>query len=86
MRLVVPELDLFHGGSLPHEHARELEVMDQILCANPTIVRWACAVPVVRSIEWTAHAQPGIGNGLQTSVNVGAYVASTGTAESSIYC
>ena len=40
MRLVVPELDLFHGGSLPHEHARELEVMDQILCANPTIVRW----------------------------------------------
>ncbi len=39
MRLVVPELDLFLGVSLPHEHARELEVMDQILCANPTIVR-----------------------------------------------
>jgi IS5 family transposase len=40
MRLVVPELDLFRSVSLPHEHARELEVMDQILCANPTIVRW----------------------------------------------
>ena len=40
MRLVVPELDLFHSGSLPHEHARELDVMDQILCANPTIVGW----------------------------------------------
>ena len=39
MRLVVPELDLFRSVSLPHEHARELEVMDQILCANPTIVR-----------------------------------------------
>lgn len=40
MRLVVPELDLFRSVSLPHEHACELEVMDQILCANPTIVRW----------------------------------------------
>ncbi len=40
MRRVVPELDLFRSVSLPHEHARELEVMDQILCANPTIVRW----------------------------------------------
>ena len=40
MRLVFPELDLFRSVSLPHEHARELEVMDQILCANPTIVRW----------------------------------------------
>ncbi len=39
MRLIVPELDLFRSGNLPHEHARELEVMDQILCANPTIVR-----------------------------------------------
>ncbi len=39
MRRVVPELDLFRSVSLPHEHARELEVMDQILCANPTIVQ-----------------------------------------------
>ena len=36
MRPVFPALDLFRGDSLPHEHARELEVIDQILCDNPT--------------------------------------------------
>ena len=39
MRPVFPALDLFRGDSLPHEHARELEVINQILCDNPTITR-----------------------------------------------
>ena len=39
MRPVFPALDLFRGDSLPHEHARELEVIDRILCDNPTITR-----------------------------------------------
>ena len=39
MRLVFPALDLFRGDSLPHEHARELEVIDRILCDNPTVTR-----------------------------------------------
>lgn len=37
MRRVVPDYDLFGGPALPHEHARELEAIDQILCENPTI-------------------------------------------------
>ncbi len=37
MRPVFPALDLFRGDSLPHEHARELEVTDRILCDNPII-------------------------------------------------
>jgi IS5 family transposase len=39
MLLVFPALDLFGGDNLPHEHARELEVVDQILCANPIVTR-----------------------------------------------
>jgi len=39
MRRVVPEFDLFAAPTLPHEHARELEAIDQILCENPTIAR-----------------------------------------------
>jgi transposase, IS5 family len=39
MRPVFPALDLFRGDSLPHEHARELEMIGQILCANPTVTR-----------------------------------------------
>jgi IS5 family transposase len=39
MRPVFPALDLFRDDSLPHEHARELEGIDQILCDNPTIPR-----------------------------------------------
>lgn len=39
MRPVFPALDLFQDDSLPHEHARELEVIDKILCDNPTIAR-----------------------------------------------
>ena len=39
MRPVFPALDLFRDDSLPHEHARELEVIDRILCDNPTITR-----------------------------------------------
>ena len=39
MRRVVPEFDLFQAPTLPHEHARELEAIDHILCNNPTIAR-----------------------------------------------
>jgi len=39
MRRVVSDYDLFAAAALPHEHARELEAIDQILCANPTVVR-----------------------------------------------
>ena len=39
MRPVFPALDLFQGDSLPHEHARELEVINQILCANPIVTQ-----------------------------------------------
>ena len=39
MRPVFPALDLFRGDTLPHEHARELDEVDQILCANPIVTR-----------------------------------------------
>jgi IS5 family transposase len=39
MRPVFSALDLFRDDSLPHEHARELEGIDRILCDNPTIPR-----------------------------------------------
>jgi IS5 family transposase len=39
MRPVFPALDLFRNDSLPHEHARELDEIDRILCDNPTIPR-----------------------------------------------
>lgn len=39
MRRVVPEFDLFTAPTLPHEHARELEGIDQILCDNPTMAQ-----------------------------------------------
>jgi IS5 family transposase len=39
MRPVFPALDLFRDDILPHEHARELEEIDRILCDNPTIPR-----------------------------------------------
>jgi len=39
MRPIFPALDLFRDDSLPHEHARELEMIDRILCDNPTITR-----------------------------------------------
>lgn len=54
MRRIVAEFDLFAAPALPHEHARELEAMDRILCDNPTI---ACRV-------WEdlhAGLQPGMG-------------------------
>jgi IS5 family transposase len=35
MRRVVPDFDLFVAPTLPHEHARELEAIDQILLRNP---------------------------------------------------
>lgn len=40
MRRVVSDFDLFVSPALPHEHARELEAIDQILCANPMIAQW----------------------------------------------
>jgi transposase, IS5 family len=39
MRPVFPALDLFGGDSLPHEHAGELAVVDQILWANPIVTQ-----------------------------------------------
>lgn len=39
MRRVVSDFDLFVSPALPHEHARELEAIDQILCANPMMAR-----------------------------------------------
>jgi len=39
MRRVVAEFDLFATPALPHEHARELEAIDQILVLNPGIAR-----------------------------------------------
>jgi len=39
MRRVVAEFDLFATPALPHEHARELESIDQILVLNPGIAR-----------------------------------------------
>lgn len=39
MRRVVAEFDLFAAPVLPHEHAQELEAIDQILMANPDIAR-----------------------------------------------
>jgi IS5 family transposase len=39
MRRVVADFDLFMSPALPHEHARELEGIDKILCDNPAIAR-----------------------------------------------
>jgi len=39
MRRVVAEFDLFDAPTLPHEHARELDAIDQILIANPGIAK-----------------------------------------------
>lgn len=39
MRRVVAEFDLFATPALPHEHARELEAIDQVLMLNPGIAR-----------------------------------------------
>ncbi len=41
MRPVVADFDLFASPPLPHEHARELEAIDRILCENPTLSRLA---------------------------------------------
>jgi len=37
MRRIVPDFDLFAAPMLPHEHARELEGIDEILLAHPRI-------------------------------------------------
>jgi len=39
MRQIVAEFDLFAAPALPHEHARELETIDQILLSNPGIAK-----------------------------------------------
>lgn len=39
MRRVVPDFDLFACPDLPHEHARELRSIDEILCDNATLAR-----------------------------------------------
>lgn len=39
MRQIVAEFDLFAAPALPHEHARELEAIDEILVLNPGIAR-----------------------------------------------
>lgn len=39
MRRVVPDFDLFATPDLPHEHARELRAIDQILLDNPGIAK-----------------------------------------------
>ena len=39
MRRVVPDFDLFVAPTLPHEHARELEGIDEILVAHPRIAK-----------------------------------------------
>jgi IS5 family transposase len=39
MRRVVADFDLFMAPALPHEHARELEAIDQILIENPGIAK-----------------------------------------------
>ncbi len=39
MRRVVPDFDLFTVPTLPHEHARELEGIDEILGAHPRIAK-----------------------------------------------
>jgi len=39
MRRVVADFDLFMTPALPHEHARELEAIDQILVDNPGIAK-----------------------------------------------
>ncbi|MEJ2206486.1 MAG: ISNCY family transposase [Gemmatimonadota bacterium] len=39
MRRVVAEFDLFAAPALPHEHARELEAIDQILSLDPGIAK-----------------------------------------------
>jgi IS5 family transposase len=39
MRRVVPDFDLFMAATLPHEHARELEGIDEILVAHPRIAK-----------------------------------------------
>jgi IS5 family transposase len=39
MRRVVADFDLFAVPALPHEHARELEAIDQILLDNPGIAK-----------------------------------------------
>jgi len=36
MRPILPDFDLFVSAALPHEYARELAAIDQILCSNPT--------------------------------------------------
>ena len=37
MRRIVADFDLFMAPALPHEHARELDVIDEILLDNPGI-------------------------------------------------
>jgi len=39
MRRIVTDFDLFMTPALPHEHARELEAIDQILISNPGIAK-----------------------------------------------
>lgn len=39
MRRILPDFDLFTSPDLPHKHARELRVIDRILCDTPAIAQ-----------------------------------------------